>query len=126
MSQTNEIGILVNGMLNRVADYEQIIVKSNPATGRLVYLKDIARVELGSKDYDFIGYFNGKPATLVGIFLQPGANALDAANEVKKTMTALKAKFPVGFDYGVPYDTTRFVEVSIREVIITLAEASFP
>src|SRR5205814_1235926 len=63
------------------------------------------------------------PATLVGIFLQPGANALEVANNVKKTANTLSARFPDGLSYSVPYDTTRFVEVSIREVVKTLAEA---
>lgn len=114
--------VTTKGRLATTEEFENIIVRSNP-DGNQMRLKDIARVELGSKDYDFIGYFNGKPATLVGIFLQPGANALEAAKQVNTVMTGLKAKFPEGFDYGVPYDTTRFVEVSIREVLITLAEA---
>jgi len=114
--------VTTKGRLATPVEFENIIVRSNP-DGNQLRLKDIARVELGSKDYDFIGYYNSKPATLVGIFLQPGANALDAAQQVKTALTALKEKFPAGLDYGVPYDTTRFVEVSIREVLITLAEA---
>ena len=86
-------------------------------------LKDVARVELGSKDYDFIGRVNGKEATLLGIFLQPGANALEVADECNKVMHALAQKFPEGLTYSIPYDTTRFVKVSIREVVKTLAEA---
>ena len=78
---------------------------------------DVARIELGSKDYDFIGRYNGKPATLVGIFLQPGANALEVAKSVKTEMTELSTRFPEGLTYAIPYDTTRFVEVSIREVV---------
>ena len=103
-------------------EFEEIIVRSNP-DGSAVRLRDVARVELGGKDYDFIGRINGRPATLVGIFLQPGANALDVAGEVKNTMKALAGRFPDGLTYSIPYDTTRFVEVSIREVLITLAEA---
>ncbi|MBL8524075.1 MAG: multidrug efflux RND transporter permease subunit [Betaproteobacteria bacterium] len=114
--------VTTKGRLSTVEEFENVIVRSNPDSNAL-RIKDIARVELGSKDYDFIGRYNGKPATLVGIFLQPGANALDVANEVKKTLTAAKAKMPEGLSYGVPYDTTRFVEVSIREVVKTLAEA---
>ena len=87
-------------------------------------LTDVARVELGSKDYEFIGRINGKPATLVGIFLQPGANALDVAEDGQAHEVAELAKrFPEGLAYSVPYDTTRFVEVSIREVVKTLGEA---
>ncbi|MCA3028202.1 MAG: multidrug efflux RND transporter permease subunit [Rhodocyclaceae bacterium] len=114
--------VTTKGRLATVEEFENIIVRSNADANKL-RIKDIARVELGSKDYDFIGYYNGKPATLVGIFLQPGANALAVAGEVKAALTEIKSKFPAGMDYGVPYDTTRFVEVSIREVIITLAEA---
>jgi multidrug efflux pump subunit AcrB len=77
----------------------------------------------GSKDYDFIGRYNGKEATLVGIFLQPGANALEVAKTVRTTMTDLSSRFPQGLAHSRPYDTTRFVEVSIKEVVFTLGEA---
>jgi len=97
-------------------------VRANP-DGSTLRLKDVARVELGSKDYDFIGRVNGKEAVLVGVFLQPGANALDVSNTVKKTVQTLSARFPDGLTYSIPYDTTRFVEVSIREVLKTLVEA---
>ena len=109
----------------RLADPEQfgnIIVRAG-ADGSTLRLRDVARVELGSKDYEFIGRYNGKSATLVGIFLQPGANALDVATEVKTTTAQLAERFPPGLAYAVPYDTTRFVEVSIREVLKTLGEA---
>ncbi|MEO8102734.1 MAG: multidrug efflux RND transporter permease subunit [Betaproteobacteria bacterium] len=114
--------VTTRGRLATVEEFENVIVRSN-ADGNALRLKNIARVELGSKDYDFMGRINGKPATLVGVFLQPGANALDVANEVKKTLATAKERFPAGLDYSVPYDTTRFVEVSIREVLKTLAEA---
>jgi hydrophobe/amphiphile efflux-1 (HAE1) family protein len=114
--------ITTKGRLSEPREFEEIIVRSN-SDGSAVRLRDVARVELGGKDYDFIGRINGRPATLVGIFLQPGANALDVANEVKRTTKALSVRFPDGLSYSIPYDTTRFVEVSIREVLITLAEA---
>ncbi|MBC5764253.1 efflux RND transporter permease subunit [Ramlibacter albus] len=114
--------ITTQGRLSEAAQFEEIIVRSNP-DGSAVRLRDVARVELGGKDYDFIGRINGKPATLVGIFLQPGANALEVAGDVKKTMQGIEKRFPAGLTYSIPYDTTRFVEVSIREVLITLAEA---
>jgi hydrophobe/amphiphile efflux-1 (HAE1) family protein len=88
-----------------------------------VRLKDVARIELGAKDYDFVGRINGKAATLVGIFLQPGANALSVADEVHATVARLSKSFPKGIDYSVAYDTTRFVKVSIEEVLKTLGEA---
>ena len=114
--------ITTKGRLTEAREFEDIIIRSN-TDGSSVRLRDVARVELGGKDYDFVGRINGQPATLVGIFLQPGANALDVAGEVKKTMKTLSARFPDGFSYSIPYDTTRFVEVSIREVLITLGEA---
>jgi multidrug efflux pump len=114
--------ITTQGRLSDPKEFGQIIVRANP-DGSTVRLSDVARIELGSKDYDFIGRYNGKPATLVGIFLQPGANALEVAKSVRTTMTELATRFPEGLTYAVPYDTTRFVEVSIREVVFTLGEA---
>ena len=114
--------ITTQGRLSDPKQFEEIIVRANP-DGSTLRLKDVARIELGSKDYDFIGRINGKSATLVGIFLQPGANALDVAKEVNRTVATLKEGFPPGIDYSVPYDTTRFVEVSIKEVVKTLLEA---
>src|SRR5229473_91979 len=114
--------ITTQGRLADPGEFENIIVRANP-DGSTLRLKDVARVELGSKDYDFIGRVNGKEAVLVGVFLQPGANALDVSKNVKKAVQTLSARFPEGLTYSVPYDTTRFVEVSIREVLKTLAEA---
>src|SRR5688572_23662828 len=114
--------ITTKGRLSEAREFEEIIVRANGA-GETVRLRDVARVELGGKDYDFIGRINGRTATLVGIFLQPGANALDVAGVVKDTMRGLSKRFPEGLGYSIPYDTTRFVEVSIREVLITLSEA---
>ncbi|MBK7899099.1 MAG: multidrug efflux RND transporter permease subunit [Azonexus sp.] len=119
-----ELALTINtqGRLADVAQFENIVVRANP-DGSLLKLRDVARVELGSKDYDFIGRQSGKPATLVGIFLKPGANALDVAADVKKTLNELSTRFPDGLTVDVPYDTTDFVHVSIREVLKTLAEA---
>ncbi|MDK2122917.1 efflux RND transporter permease subunit [Parachitinimonas caeni] len=114
--------ITTKGRLNSPEEFENIIVRSNP-DGSKLRLKDVARLELGSRDNDFNGTYNGKPAVLMGIFLQPGANALDVANDVKTALTGLSARFPQGLSYAVPYDTTRFVEVSIHEVVKTLGEA---
>jgi HAE1 family hydrophobic/amphiphilic exporter-1/multidrug efflux pump len=114
--------ITTQGRLAEVAQFENIIVRANP-DGSNLRLKDVARVELGSKDYEFIGRINGRPATLVGIFLQPGANALEVAKNVRKSVAELATRFPDGLTYSIPYDTTLFVEVSIREVLITLGEA---
>jgi hydrophobe/amphiphile efflux-1 (HAE1) family protein len=114
--------VTTQGRLSDPRQFEDIIVRAN-GDGASVRLRDVARVELGSKDYDFIGRINGRPATLVGVFLQPGANALEVAQEVRATVGDLAKAFPQGLTYSVPYDTTRFVEVSIREVVKTLLEA---
>src|SRR5574341_927536 len=111
--------ITTRGRIADPKEFEEIIVRSNP-DGSSLKLKDVARVELASKDYEFVGRINGKEATLVGVFLQPGANALAVAGEVKKTAADIAKRFPAGLAYSVPYDTTRFVEVSITEVVETL------
>jgi HAE1 family hydrophobic/amphiphilic exporter-1/multidrug efflux pump len=111
--------ITTRGRLSDPKEFEDIIVRSNP-DGSSLRLRDVARVELASKDYEFVGRINGKEATLVGVFLQPGANALAVAGDVKKTVAELAKRFPQGLTYSVPYDTTRFVEVSIKEVVETL------
>ena len=114
--------VTTKGRLSEPREFEDIIVRANP-DGSKLRLKDVARVELGSKDYEFVGRVNGRQATLVGVFLLPGANALDVAKDVVKTVDEIKKRFPAGLDYHVPYDTTQFVKVSIREVVITLVEA---
>ena len=114
--------IATSGRLTEPAQFEDIVLRANP-DGSILRLKDVARVELGSKDYSFTGKVNGKPAALIGIFLQSGANALEVAGEVRATMQELSGRFPEGMTYTIPYDTTRFVEVSIEEVVKTLAEA---
>ena len=111
--------ITTRGRLSDPAEFEEIIVRSNP-DGSSLKLKDVARVELASRDYEFVGRINGREATLVGVFLQPGANALAVAGEVKKTAAEIARRFPAGLQYSIPYDTTRFVEVSIKEVVETL------
>lgn len=114
--------ITTQGRLSTPEEFGDIILRANPDGGTL-RLRDVARIELGANSYDFIGRVNGRPATLVGIFLQPGANALRVAEDVQNRMQDMAERFPKGLAYAVPYDTTRFVKVSIREVIKTLAEA---
>src|SRR6185295_11229411 len=87
--------ITTQGRLSEPKQFEDIIVRAD-GDGSAVRLRDVARVELGSKDYDFIGRINGKPATLVGVFLQPGANALSVAKEVETTVAGLSQAFPKG------------------------------
>ena len=114
--------VTAQGRLSDPKQFEQIIVRSD-SQGSQVQLADVARVELGSRDYDFIGRVNGKEAMLVGVFLQPGANALGVAEEVNQTVAEMAKSFPAGIERAVVYDTTRFVEVSISEVVKTLFEA---
>ena len=114
--------VTTKGRLSEPREFEEIILRAN-SDGSSLRLKDVARVELAGKDYSFIGKYNGRPATLMGIFLQPGTNAIDTGKAVKTRLEQLKTRFPQGLEYAVPYDTTTFVEVSIREVVITLAEA---
>jgi len=111
--------ITTKGRLAEPEEFENIVVRAN-GDGSSLKLKDVARVQLGSKDYEFIGRVNGKSATLMGIFLQPGANAIGTAARVKKAMSELAQRFPSGLRHSVVYDTTRFVEVSINEVVHTL------
>ncbi|MFZ4554731.1 MAG: efflux RND transporter permease subunit, partial [Burkholderiales bacterium] len=114
--------ITTQGRLSDVAAFENIIVRAGSGNA-LVRVRDVARVELGSADYEFIGRINGKPATLVGVFLQPGANALEVGRQVRATLAEVQKGFPPGLSMLIPYDTTRFVEVSIDGVIKTLVEA---
>jgi len=114
--------ITTKGRLSEPAEFENIVLRANP-DGSVLRLKDVARVELGSKDYEFIGRVNGKTATLVGIFLQPNANALATADRVNAEMARLSQAFPTGLAHAAVYDTTRFVKVSINEVVHTLVIA---
>src|SRR5690606_492326 len=91
--------------------------------GSALRLADIARVELGSQSYSTLSRYNGKPATGVAISLATGANALETAERIKQTILELEKNFPQGLRAVVPYDTTPFVEVSIKGVVQTLFEA---
>ncbi len=123
-NNTEELTLTVTarGRLLEPEQFGNIVVRSGDK-GAMVRLKDVARVELGSKDYNFYGRVNGHPSVPVGVFLQTGANALETRAAVEKTLVELKAKFPVGLTYSTPYDTTPFVAESIHEVVKTLAEA---
>ena len=114
--------VTTRGQLATPREFEEIILRAN-ADGSTLRLKDVARAELGAVDYSFAATYNGMAAVPIGIFLQPGANALDTATAVREAMDAASARFPQGIAYAVPYDTTTFIEVSIREVMITLLMA---
>jgi HAE1 family hydrophobic/amphiphilic exporter-1 len=121
--QAFEYSVLTNSRLNTKEQFEDIIVRSSPAEGSVVYLKDVARVELGKFDYGSNAFVNGQPAAFVLIYQAPGANALDTYDGVMKTLTELKKTFPKDIDYVIPVETASVVRVSIEEVMHTFAEA---
>ncbi len=102
--------------------FRNILVRGG-SDGSELRLGDVARVELGAESYDFVTRYNGKPSTGIAITLATGANALDTANGVRAALEDMKANFPAGLETVVPYDTTPFVQVSIKGVIKTLIEA---
>ncbi|HEY7531415.1 MAG TPA: multidrug efflux RND transporter permease subunit [Nitrospiraceae bacterium] len=114
--------VITLGRLTEVKDFEEMIVRALP-NGSMIRLKDVARVELGAQSYTLEGRWNGKPNVFLLTFLSPGANALDAVKRVRKEMEEVAKSFPPGVTWDVPYDTTRFIEVSIEEVVKTLGEA---
>ncbi len=93
------------------------------STARIIRIRDVGRVELGSSSYNQIARLNGKPTAAIGIFQLPGANALQIAKEVRATVAKMAKKFPPGLTYSIPFDTTIFVKASVNEVYKTLFEA---
>ncbi len=122
-TQSFEYSVLTNSRLNTQAQFEDIIVRTSPEIGSIVYLKDVARVELGKFDYGINAFVNGKPAAFVLIYQAPGANALDTYDGVMKELAKLKPSFPTDIDYLIPLETASVVRVSIEEVMHTFAEA---
>ena len=114
--------VTAKGRLLEPEQFENIILRSDGPRGAL-YLKDVARVELGAQDYSIRTLLNGQPGLGIGIFLRTGANALETAAAVKARMDELKQHFPEGMEYVVSYDTSVFVKESIRKVVQTLGEA---
>ena len=120
--QGTQITLSTLGRLEDKEEFERIIVKNSP-DGRVVRVKDIARVELGAKNEDISVVVNGKPSVSLTIFQLPDANALTTADAIKDKIEELKLEFPEGLDYEVRYDTTPFIRESIEEVYKTLYEA---
>ncbi|MGJ3523989.1 efflux RND transporter permease subunit [Nitratidesulfovibrio sp. D1] len=114
--------VTTKGRLTTPEEFENIILRAE-SDGSTLLLKHVARVELGAKDYDVRTQLNGKPTVAVGVFLTPGANALETADRVAAKMQELSQRFPDGISYSIPYDTTKFVRISINEVVHTLVEA---
>ncbi|MGD9359412.1 MAG: efflux RND transporter permease subunit [Desulfobacterales bacterium] len=121
--QSFQYTVNVLGRLTDIEQFEEIIIKTGEG-GRITRLKDIARIDLGGKSYDLTSGLTGMPSASVLIYQLPGANALNVAKQLYTTMEDLQTYFPEGLDYKIPYDTTIFVEQSIREVFITLFQAA--
>ena len=114
--------VVVNGQLADAAQFGAIVLRAN-ADGSSVRLRDVARIELGAQGYGSFSRLNGQPSAGIGVQLSPTGNALATADAVKKRMAELKTYFPPGMDYKVPYDSSKFVRISIEQVVETLIEA---
>jgi multidrug efflux pump len=120
--QTQFATVKVNGQLSSVDQFGQILLRAN-ADGSSVRLRDVARIEVAGQAYVSASRLNGMPATGLGIQLSPTGNALAAATGVRERMAELKKYMPEGVSYEVPYDSSKFVRISIEEVVKTLLEA---
>jgi HAE1 family hydrophobic/amphiphilic exporter-1 len=118
-----QIPLQMKGRLKSADEFENIIVKSG-ADGRIVRLKDIARVELGALSYNAQGYADRYPAVIVVVDQQPGTNAVAATQGIKDMMAELAKSFPKGLEYRITYNPTEFIEVSIRKLYTTIVEAT--
>lgn len=121
-SQAFEYPITVNGRLENEAEFEDIVLRTD-VDGSLVYLKDVARVELGQFSYGRQSIINQKDATILLVYQAPGSNAIDTAEGIYEAMDELKTAFPADMDYIVPFEAVSVVQVSINEVLTTFAEA---
>jgi len=115
-----EYTVLTNSRLSTEGQFDSIIVRSNPAQGSIVYLKDVARVQLGKFSYASNSFVDGKRASYLLIYQAPGSNSLKTAEGVYNAMDALKKYFPKDINYVVPFETVTVVKVSIDEVVKTL------
>ncbi|MEO6919980.1 MAG: efflux RND transporter permease subunit [Collimonas sp.] len=114
--------VVATGQLNTVEQFGKIQLRAN-SDGSIVRLRDVARIEIGGQSYATAGRLDGKPTSFVGVQLSPTANALGTATAVKAKMKELSKYFPAGVAYEIPYDTSKFVKISIEEVVKTLVEA---
>ncbi len=119
-SQAFEYTAFVEGRLASEEEFSNIIIKTNPEDGSLVYLRDVARVELGKFKYPGDSYVDGKIASFLLVFQSPGSNAMETADGIFTQMQKLKRSFPTDLDYIVPFETVSVVKVSIDEVVRTL------
>jgi len=122
-SQSFETGILVNGMINKVSQYQNVVVKTIPSTGEVIHLKDVARIELGKFTFSSNAFVDGHRCSLLMVFQSPESNALETANNVYKELGQLQKSFPPDIDYKVPFESVTIIKVSMQEVIGTLLKA---
>lgn len=122
-AQMFEYSLLVNGRLSTAEDFEKIIVKTSPTTGSVVYLKDVARLELGKFSYSSNSFVDGRRASYLLVYQAPGSNALALAKDITARLEELKKSFPKDIDYSIPFESVTVVKVSLHEVLITLLEA---
>jgi len=122
LGQDFQLTINTLGRLPSAGEFENVIVKVGE-NGQITRVRDVGRAEIGAKNYDVNSYLDGEPCITLAVFQLPGSNALATAEQVKKSMESLKGAFPTGIDYRIVYDTTIFVNESVREVYKTLVEA---
>ncbi|MCE9564596.1 MAG: multidrug efflux RND transporter permease subunit [Planctomycetes bacterium] len=120
--QSFQLTVTTLGRLTDPAEFEGIVIKSGKG-GQIVYLRDVARVELGAQNYDSFSQRNGMESANILIYQLPGSNALDVATRVQAAMERVKPSLPEGMEYSIPFDTTKFVDAAITEVYHTLFEA---
>src|SRR6266446_5834874 len=117
-----QLSVTTQGRLLQPEQFGDIIIKTG-GNGRMTRLRDIARIELGARDYSANSYLDGKPAMAVAVLQRPGSNALATANAVRSTMADLSKNFPKGLEYRIVYDPTVFIRESVNAVTQTLIEA---
>ena len=117
-----QYAVTTQGRFDDAREFRYVIVKSTD-DGRLIKLEDVARIELGARDYITNSYLNGKPAVALAIFQRPGTNALGSAAEIQAKMAELAKNFPPGLSYQIVYNPTEFIQKSITEVYKTIGEA---
>jgi HAE1 family hydrophobic/amphiphilic exporter-1 len=122
-SQSFEYPITVNGKVSSQQGFEDMVVRTRPDDGSVVYLKDVARLELGRFNYSRQSFIKDKPATFLLLYQTPGSNALSTSDGVYAALNTMRKTFPADFAYDVAFESFSVVKVSIREVIHTLAEA---
>ncbi len=122
-AQAFEYTVFTNSRLSSAPQFNNIIVRTKPQDGSIVYLKDVARVELGKFSYASNSFVDGRRASYLLVYQAPGSNAIDVAQGVTDVMNNLKKSFPKDIDYVVPFESVSVVRVSIHEVVITLLEA---